>query len=88
MLTLVPVSLKEANAFVAANHRHHKPVTGHKFSIDCKAEGRLGERTGQASAALLLLAFIPNKRSCGMKNNFIHKEGEKNRKQGFIRCAL
>ena len=41
MLTLVPVSLKEANAFVAANHRHHKPVTGHKFSIGCKAEGRL-----------------------------------------------
>ena len=42
MLTLTPVSLKEANAFVAAPHRHHKPVTGHKFSIGCAAEGRLG----------------------------------------------
>ena len=41
MLTLTPVSLKEANAFVAAHHRHHKPVTGHKFSIGCAAEGRL-----------------------------------------------
>ena len=41
MLTLVPVSLKEANAFVAANHRHHKPVTGHKFSIGCEQDGRL-----------------------------------------------
>ena len=41
MLSLVPVSLKEANAFVAAHHRHHKPVTGHKFSIGCAAEGRL-----------------------------------------------
>ena len=41
MLTLTSVSLKEANAFVAAHHRHHKPVTGHKFSIGCAAEGRL-----------------------------------------------
>lgn len=31
MLRLVPVTLKQANAFVAAHHRHHKPVTGHKF---------------------------------------------------------
>lgn len=41
MLCLTPVSLKEANAFVAAHHRHHKPVTGHKFSIGCKEDGRL-----------------------------------------------
>ena len=41
MLTLTPVSLKEANAFVAAHHRHHKPTRGHKFSIGCAAEGRL-----------------------------------------------
>lgn len=41
MLTLTPVSLAEANAFVAQHHRHHKPVTGHKFSIGCIAYGRL-----------------------------------------------
>lgn len=41
MLHLTPISLKDANAFVAAHHRHHKPVTGHKFSIGCEAEGRL-----------------------------------------------
>lgn len=41
MLRLVPVSLRDANAFVAAHHRHHKPVAGHKFSIGCEAEGRL-----------------------------------------------
>lgn len=41
MLRLTPVSLKDANSFVAAHHRHHKPVTGHKFSIGCEAEGRL-----------------------------------------------
>ena len=33
MLELVPITLKEANAFVERYHRHHKPVAGHKFSI-------------------------------------------------------
>jgi hypothetical protein len=32
-LSTVPIDLKEANAFVAEYHRHHKPVVGHKFSI-------------------------------------------------------
>lgn len=41
MLCLIPVSLAEANAFVAAHHRHHKPVVGHKFSIGCEQDGRL-----------------------------------------------
>lgn len=34
-LELVPMTLKEANAYVEQHHRHHKPVTGHKFSIGC-----------------------------------------------------
>lgn len=33
MMRIVPVSLKDANDFVAAWHRHHPPVPGHKFSI-------------------------------------------------------
>lgn len=33
MLELVPITLKEANAFAEQHHRHHKPVVGHKFSI-------------------------------------------------------
>ncbi len=41
MLRLIPVSLKEANAFVDAYHRHHKSVTGHKFSIGCEENGKL-----------------------------------------------
>lgn len=32
-IEIVPINLKEANAFVSAYHRHHGPVTGHKFSI-------------------------------------------------------
>ena len=41
MIRLVPTTLREANAFVKAHHHHHKPVTGHKFSIGCEVEGRL-----------------------------------------------
>ena len=33
VLNVCPISFKEANAFVATYHRHHKPVQGHKFSI-------------------------------------------------------
>lgn len=43
-LAIIPCSLKEANYFVEQHHRHHKPVTGHKFSIaiideKCKIRG-------------------------------------------------
>ncbi len=40
-MRLVPISLKDANAFVNEHHRHHKAVTGHKFSIGCEQDGRL-----------------------------------------------
>lgn len=32
-LSLCPVSLDEANAFVARHHRHHGAVVSHKFSL-------------------------------------------------------
>lgn len=41
MLKLVPISLKDANLFVALYHRHHKPCRGHKFSIGVSQNGRL-----------------------------------------------
>ena len=36
-LDIVPITLKEANQFVADHHRHHGSVTGHKFSIAVSA---------------------------------------------------
>jgi len=33
LLKLMPVSLRVANAFVQAHHRHHRPVQGGKFSL-------------------------------------------------------
>lgn len=41
MLTLTPINLKTANAFVQRHHRHHKPTQGHKFSIGVSSSGIL-----------------------------------------------
>jgi hypothetical protein len=38
-MEIVPISLREANSFVADHHRHAGPVRGHKFSIGLKADG-------------------------------------------------
>ena len=32
-MTIVPITLAEANEYIRLYHRHHKPVVGHKFSI-------------------------------------------------------
>lgn len=40
-LSLCPLDLAEANAFVAAHHRHHKPVVGHKFSLGAIAADKI-----------------------------------------------
>lgn len=34
-LIAVPVTLRDANAFVLAFHRHHRPARGMKFAIGC-----------------------------------------------------
>ena len=41
LLTLTPINLKTANAFVQQYHRHHKPTRGHKFSIGVSNNGVL-----------------------------------------------
>jgi hypothetical protein len=38
-MTLVPLPLDEANAFVRQHHRHHPPVIGHKFSLGASVDG-------------------------------------------------
>lgn len=41
MLTIRPTSLKDANTYVAKNHRHNVPTSGNKFSIACYDDERL-----------------------------------------------
>lgn len=40
-LSLVPMTLGQANAYVFAHHRHNRPVVGHRFSIGCVEDGDL-----------------------------------------------
>src|SRR5690242_4854577 len=40
-LTLVPLPLAEANAFVEQHHRHHGPVVGARFSIGAAADEQI-----------------------------------------------
>src|SRR5579872_6651117 len=35
-LTIRPITLREANAFVGKNHRHHGPSRGCKFALACQ----------------------------------------------------
>jgi hypothetical protein len=40
-LEIFPVTLSQANEFVAQLHRHSKPTVGHKFSVGVRADGVL-----------------------------------------------
>lgn len=54
-MRIVPLSLKEANAFVEEHHRHNKKVVSHKFSIGLEKEGELvGVAIGGIPIARLL----------------------------------
>jgi hypothetical protein len=38
-LSIVPITLAEANGFVFQHHRHHRPVPGAKFCVAVAADG-------------------------------------------------
>jgi hypothetical protein len=40
-IEIVPITQKEANAFVKAHHRHHRPVVGSVFQIAAASEGKV-----------------------------------------------
>ena len=64
MLEVVPITLKEANAFVEQNHRHHGPTVGHKFSIGL-CNGVQREHNKKLNNGLPILHKVPPKRDYG-----------------------
>lgn len=40
-VTARAIELAQANAFVAAHHRHHQPAVGHRFSLGAFVDGKL-----------------------------------------------
>ena len=55
MLKAIPITLSQANEFIASKHRHHFPVKRDKFRVGCEVGGKLvGVATvGQPLARLL-----------------------------------
>ena len=37
-----PIELRDANDFISAHHRHHKPVAGHRFSLSLWTDDLVG----------------------------------------------
>jgi hypothetical protein len=48
ILTITPITLREACAFIADHHRHNKPPRGWKFGVALRADG--GALVGVATA--------------------------------------
>ena len=74
-MTIIPLTLKEANKFVNNHHRHHKPVVGHRFSIGLMIDTQLvgvaivGRPVARMSddgftAELTRLATLGHKNAC------------------------
>lgn len=40
-MNATPLTLTEANKFIAEYHRHHKPVPRDKFRVGCEVDGKL-----------------------------------------------
>lgn len=52
-LTIIPLDLRQANAFVAEHHRHHGPVRGCKFCLGVLEPGLLPEDARLVGVAIV-----------------------------------
>lgn len=43
-ILIAPLTIKAANAYIEAHHRHHKRVQGHRFSLGASITGSLGDQ--------------------------------------------
>ena len=70
-LTVVPLTVKEANSLIAKWHRHHKPVRGHRFSLGvidkhgvihgaCVVGRPVGRQAGDSRKLLEITRLVTN----------------------------
>lgn len=83
MLELVPITLKEANAFVERYHRHHRPVVGHKFSIAASDGEKI---VGVAIVGRPVARYLDN--GLTLEVNRLCTDGTKKCVQLFIFCCM
>lgn len=63
----IRIELAEANAFVAAHHRHHKPVVGHLFSLAAVLDGtEAPERVHQIVGVVIVGRPVARMRDDGL----------------------
>src|SRR5438552_19025937 len=72
-LEIVPITQKEANAFVKKHHRHHKPVVGSGFPVACAKDGKI---VGVAIIGRPVARFLDNKWT--LEVNRLCTDGTKN----------
>jgi hypothetical protein len=61
-LAVVPITLREANAFVVKHHRHHKETRGHRWSLGIEDE--TGELRGVAIVGRSVARMLHHRRRC------------------------
>lgn len=83
MLELVPITLKEANAFVERHHRHHKPVVGHKFSIAASDGEKI---VGVAIVGRPVSRYLDN--GLTLEVNRLCTDGTRNACSFFVFCRM
>lgn len=57
-MIIVPIGMKAANEYIAAHHRHHKPVRGCKFCVSVENEN--GECCGVAICGRPVSRYLDN----------------------------
>ena len=64
-MKIVPITLRQAQAFVASLHRHNKAPRGHKFSVGLEHDGRLvGVAVASRPVARALAGALEITRTC------------------------
>ena len=72
---VIPLTLRESNAFVEEHHSHNKRVQGYKFAIGAEYQGKL---VGVAIAGRPVSATLDNKKTIELLRSCVLDDAPKN----------
>ena len=83
-MKIVPIGMKAANEYVAAHHRHHKPVHGCKFCVS--VENEKGECCGVAICGRPVSRYLDNAtRTLRQPQQSVRHDVERPKRQAALR---
>ena len=82
---VIPLTLREANAFVEEHHSHNKKVQGYKFAIGAQFQGKL---VGVAIAGRPVSATLDNKKTIELLRSCVLSDAPKNTNSFLKTLAL